>query len=71
MTEETAKTLITAVYRVAARLPPFWPDRPAVWFAQAETQFEVAAIKNQLTKFNYVVEHLNQQQAAEMEDIIN
>ena len=23
--------------RVAVRLPPFWPDRPAIWFAQAES----------------------------------
>jgi hypothetical protein len=52
------------------RLPPFWPDRPAVWFAQAEAQFELSAITRQRTKFNYVVSQLNQQQAAEVEDII-
>jgi hypothetical protein len=59
-----------AVYRVAARLPNFWPDRPAVWFAQAEAQFELVVITLQRTKFNYVVSQLNQQQAAEVEDII-
>ena len=26
------------VYRVAVRLPPFWPDQPALWFVQAEQQ---------------------------------
>jgi hypothetical protein len=52
------------------RLPIFWPDRPAVWFAQVEAQFELAAITRQKTKFNYVVSQLNQQQAAEVEDII-
>ena len=56
--------------RVAVRLPPFWPDRPAIWFAQAESQFELAAITRQRTKFNYVVSQLNQQQASEVEDII-
>jgi len=56
--------------RVAVRLPPFWPDRPAIWFAQAESQFELSAITRQRTKFNYVVSQLNQQQAAEVEDII-
>ena len=45
------------------RLPPFWPDRPAVWF-------ELAGITRRRTKFNYVVSQLNQQQAAEVEDII-
>jgi len=58
------------VYRVAVRLPPFWPDRPAIWFTQAEAQFQLAAITRQRTKFNYVVSQLNQQQAAEVEDII-
>jgi len=58
------------VYRVAACLPSFWPNRPAIWFAQAEAQFELAAITHQRTKFNYVVSQLNQQQAAKVEDII-
>jgi hypothetical protein len=57
-------------YRVAVHLQPFWPDRPALWFAQAEAQFQLAAITCQQTKFNYVVSQLNQQQAAEVEDII-
>jgi hypothetical protein len=52
------------------RLPPFCPDRPAIWFAQAEAQFEMSAITHQQTKFNYVVSQLNQQQVAEVEDII-
>jgi hypothetical protein len=51
-------------------LPPFWPDRPAVCFTQAEAQFELASITRQRTKYNYVVSQLNQQQAAEVEDII-
>jgi hypothetical protein len=70
MTEPADETAITAVYRVAVRLPPFCPDRPAVWFAQAEAQFDLAAITRQRTKFNYVVSQLNPQQAAEIEDII-
>jgi hypothetical protein len=58
------------VYIVAVRLPPFWPDRPAIRFAQAEAQFELASITRQRTKFSYVISHLNQQQAAEVQDII-
>ena len=70
MNESPDETFSAAVYRVAVLLPPFWPDRPAVWFAKAEAQFELAAITRQRTKFNYVVSQLNQQQAAEVEDII-
>jgi len=70
MMDNTDETTSSAVYRVSVRLPPFWPDRPAVWFAQDESQFELAAITRQRTKFNYVVSQLNQQQAAEVEDIV-
>jgi hypothetical protein len=58
------------VYRVAVRLPPFWPEQPIVWFGQAKAQFKLAGITRQRTKFNYVVSQLNNQQAAEVEDPI-
>jgi hypothetical protein len=70
MTEPEDDTFGSTVYRVAVRLPLFWPDRPALWFAQAKEQFELAAVTRQRTKFKYVVAQLHQQQAAEVEDII-
>ena len=56
--------------RVAVRLPPFWPDKPALWFAQAEIQFELTGICSQKTKFKQVVSQFNQHVAVEVEDII-
>jgi hypothetical protein len=53
------------------RLSPFWPDLAAIYFAQAETQFEWAATTHQRTKFIYVVSQLKLQQPSEVEDIIN
>ena len=70
MTESADDSLGAGLYRVAVRLPPFWPDRPALWFAQAEAQFDLAGITRQRTKFNHVVSQLHQQHAAEVEDII-
>jgi len=70
MMDTTDETVSSAVYRVAVRLVPFWPDRPAVWFAKAEVQFELAGITRQRTQFNYVVSQLIHKQAAEVEDII-
>jgi hypothetical protein len=58
------------ISRVAVRLPPFWAERPAVWFAQAQAQFSLAGITNERTKFNYVISQLDQRYAAEVEDII-
>ena len=59
MTEITEQSSGLKVCRVAVRLPTFRPDRPAIWFAQAESQFELAAITRQRTKFNYVFSQLN------------
>jgi hypothetical protein len=70
MTEPADDSLGATLYPVDVRLPPFWPDRPAIWLAQAEAQFDLAGITRQKKKFNYVVSQLHQQHASEVEDII-
>jgi len=46
------------IHRPAVRLPPFWPDRPGLWFAQAEAQFVLATVTSERTNFNYVISQL-------------
>jgi hypothetical protein len=58
------------VSRVAVRLPPFWPERPAVWFAQAEAQFTLAGVSSEKNKFCHVISQLDHRYATEVEDII-
>jgi hypothetical protein len=60
----------TQINKVAVRLPPFWFDKPNVWFAQAEAQFTLAGITSDSTKYNHVVAQLDTRLAAEVEDII-
>ncbi|XP_028043205.1 uncharacterized protein LOC114252776 [Bombyx mandarina] len=60
----------TSVCRVAIKLPPFWPDRPAIWFAQVEAQFSISGISADLTKFNYVIAQLDTRVIGEVDDII-
>jgi hypothetical protein len=52
------------------RLPQFWAERPAVWFAQAEAQFSLAGISSEQTKFCYMILQLDQCYTLEVEDII-
>lgn len=58
------------ICRVAVKLPTFWVDKPAIWFAQVEAQFQIANIVCDTTKYNYIIGHLDQKLAAEIEDII-
>mgnify|MGYP006061944625 CR=1 FL=1 len=55
---------------VAIKLPPFWPDKTDLWFAQAEAQFGLKSITVEKTKYFYVVTMLDSQTAAQAMDII-
>ncbi|KAL0831366.1 hypothetical protein ABMA28_002191 [Loxostege sticticalis] len=63
-------TVSSDIYRVGVRVAPFWPDKPAIWFAQLEGQFAISNITADTTKFYYVISQLDNQYAAEVEDII-
>lgn len=56
--------------RVAVRLPPFWPEEPALWFAQCEGNFVLSNITKDETKFYYVAAQLDHAYAVEVKDII-
>lgn len=58
------------VYGVSVKLPPFWTDRPSHWFARVESQFNIAGIKSNQTKFDYVFAQLDSRQVAEIDDLI-
>lgn len=58
------------LFRVGVRIPPFWPEKPLIWFSQIEGQFNMARISDDLTKFHYVLSHLDRQYSIEVEDII-
>jgi hypothetical protein len=49
--ESAGSSLPAEVSRVTVRVPPFWAERPAVLFAQAEGQFFLAAFSSEKTKF--------------------
>ncbi|XP_072948708.1 uncharacterized protein [Epargyreus clarus] len=59
------------VLRVGVRIPPFWPEDPALWFAQIESQFTLSKITSDETKYCYLVGQLDHQYVAEVKDIIS
>ncbi|KAL0868938.1 hypothetical protein ABMA27_007266 [Loxostege sticticalis] len=58
------------VLKVSVRVPPFWPEEPALWFAQVESQFVLSGITKDETKFYYLVAQLDHQYAKEVKDVI-
>lgn len=58
------------LFRVGVKIPPFWPEKPHIWFSQIEGQFAMARITDDTTKFYHVLAHLDRQYSIEVEDII-
>ncbi|XP_041982767.1 uncharacterized protein LOC121735862 [Aricia agestis] len=58
------------VLRVGIRLTPFWPEEPALWLTQVESQFVLSRITSDETKFYYLISQLDHQYATEVKDII-
>ncbi|GFQ68293.1 transposon Ty3-G Gag-Pol polyprotein [Trichonephila clavata] len=45
--------------KVSVKIPPFWEEKPEIWFFQVEAQFSIANINQEETKFNYIVVQLD------------
>ncbi|XP_063394583.1 uncharacterized protein LOC134679556 [Cydia fagiglandana] len=69
-TVSVPRTMDSTVNAVGVKVPPFWPEEPALWFAQLEGQFSLANIVADSTKFYHVVSNLEHKYAAEVKDII-
>ncbi|XP_035205422.1 uncharacterized protein LOC118180427 [Stegodyphus dumicola] len=56
--------------RVSVKIPPFWVDKPEIWFYQVEAQFAISGITSEETKFNYLVAQLEPRFIENIWDII-
>ncbi|HIE74851.1 MAG TPA: hypothetical protein EYP93_01265 [Gammaproteobacteria bacterium] len=61
---------VATVGAVTLKLPTFWSNKAALWFAQAEAQFGLRSITADDTKFWYLVAALDQDSASQVEDVI-
>ncbi|XP_068631415.1 uncharacterized protein [Battus philenor] len=56
--------------RVAVKVPPFYAAKPKLWFATLESQFVLANITSDATKYHHAVSQLEPQYAEIVEDIV-
>lgn len=61
----------TGIMGVSVKLSSFWPEKPKIWFAMAEAQFEIANITQDATKYGHVLSMLDARLADQVEDIIS
>jgi hypothetical protein len=65
--EATYGTKLVEVTRIAMQ-PPFWVERPAVWLAQVDSQFTLAGIIAERTRFHHISSQLDHWYTAEVKD---
>ncbi|GFW66172.1 hypothetical protein TNCV_1710711 [Trichonephila clavipes] len=69
MLNEDSKNLEMSA--VSIKIPPFWTDRPEIWFYQVEAQFQISRISLEETKFHYLVSQLEPKYVENIWDIVN
>lgn len=58
------------IFRVSAKIPPFYQQKPDLWFIQVESQFRSAGITQDATKFDTVVGVLEPRYLDSIADIL-
>lgn len=58
------------IAHVSVKPPPFWKSHPTLWFVRLESQFSLAKITAEETKFNHVVAALDADVLFSISDII-
>ncbi|GFR05709.1 retrovirus-related Pol polyprotein from transposon 297 [Trichonephila clavata] len=69
MSEEESVTT-ASIARVSVKVPPFWRANPEIWFSQMESQFVLAGITAEISKFHHVVSTLQPEELGIVGDII-
>lgn len=71
---EEASTLVTpeqqVINRVSVKPPPFWKNKPSIWFAQLEAQFRTSQVTSDQTQFDTAISAIDSQVLEVVSDII-
>lgn len=59
-----------ASVRVSVKIPPFWPSNPSLWFVQIESNFHMAGVNTEITKYHAVVASMDGNVLSQVSDIV-
>ncbi|UYV85054.1 hypothetical protein LAZ67_X004411 [Cordylochernes scorpioides] len=71
METENKTSDTSEICKVSVKIPPFWVEKPEIWFFQVEAQFKIGGIIQEDTKFNYLISQLEPKYIENIWDIIN
>ncbi|UYV72105.1 hypothetical protein LAZ67_9001826 [Cordylochernes scorpioides] len=71
MKAENKPSDTSEICKVSVKIPPFWVEKPEIWFFQVEAQFEIGGIIQEDTKFHYLISQLEPKYIENIWDIIN
>ncbi|KAG7203882.1 hypothetical protein KM043_013243 [Ampulex compressa] len=69
--QPTEGDLATGVSRITVKVPPFYEKNPTTWFKQIESQFVLAGITSELTKYHHVCANLDSKVADVVMDLLD
>lgn len=58
------------ISRVSVKAPPFWRSDPLLWFKQMESQFVMAGVTQDVTKFHTIVASIESNILEKVQDVI-
>ncbi|UYV63627.1 hypothetical protein LAZ67_2005063, partial [Cordylochernes scorpioides] len=71
METENKTSDTSEICKVSVKIPPFWVEKPEIWFFQVEAQFKIGGFIQEDTKFNYLISQLEPKYIENIWDIIN
>lgn len=70
MTDPSNEIPGTQVSHVAVKIPPLWKSNIKLWFIQLESNFELAKITNDATKYNHLITAIDPETLTAVSDIL-
>lgn len=68
--ENSENSAASQIAHVAVKIPPLWKNNIKLWFVQVESNFDLAKITNDVTKYNHLISSVDPQTLSAVSDIL-